>query len=498
MPSTRSSYTITITTLSGGLFAPVTTLIPVLVSAGNGAKYFGTHISGGTYDFKDTSLSAAPDDGKYKLYESDGGTEIAKWGGANGRWIGDDILEAYEQSGTCVKLAGGNTISGNNAFVSACPKSYVAPTSTDHLTRKDYVDTAIANAIASGISLTAENTWTARNTFNKAISISGESSDYNRIYNTTIFTGSLHSTLTPVSGNNVTNKSYVDSAVNSIMAQYSGAAYQESPNIKRLIPNGSATGTVFTTWATALASCTADAGVNKQYTILISGEGTSSSYVEMGLISNNTKYVSDYIHWKGLGADITVLGGGNFSTDFQAGAVGRIVMEDINFYFDDDGQSSTITNIVFKNCKFQNNGGTTIFTNCRFEGANYFSQSYSVGDFSFANCTGERIFSALELTSAQITGTNRLQFYTPSRMTIGTSQIINNKTNIEFDLPLSVPNNLLLTNFNNTAPDYIASGPPSEKYGIIDDRMLTTPDKWLDVTIDGNVYAIPCYTPKGF
>jgi microcystin-dependent protein len=85
-------------------------------------------------------------------------------------------------------LATNNTFTGTNAFNTSLPTSTLTPSSSTELTTKNYVDNAV-----SGVSiLGTNNTFTGTNAFNTSLPTS---------------------TLTPSSSTELTTKSYVDSAV---------------------------------------------------------------------------------------------------------------------------------------------------------------------------------------------------------------------------------------------------------------------------------------------
>lgn len=79
-------FTITITQVVGGNYQPVTTLTGLNLRAApfSSSSYAGTHIGDGVYKFDSV------EDGTYKLFNDS--TEVSKWGGTNGRWIGDEDL----------------------------------------------------------------------------------------------------------------------------------------------------------------------------------------------------------------------------------------------------------------------------------------------------------------------------------------------------------------------------------------------------------------------
>ena len=107
-----NDYTITLTTtaLASGVvvYTPFSGLTPVLkAQPSETITHTGTEMGSGVYLFQNV------DDGSYKLYESNVGAEITKWGGQYGKWIGDALLEVYALTGGNNIYSGTNTFSGN-------------------------------------------------------------------------------------------------------------------------------------------------------------------------------------------------------------------------------------------------------------------------------------------------------------------------------------------------------------------------------------------------
>ncbi len=512
-----NSYTITLATTSSGNFVPVVlTTTPVLVATGNATiKHLGIQLKPGVYEF---GASTAVDDGKYKLYESDGGAEIISWGGTNGKWIGDDNMEIYAKVGANNTFTGNNiysgssTFRGTNAFTVACPISYVAPTATDHLTRKDYVDNISAslethiNTISSSLESHILSVSASLESHILSVSSSISTIDTSQFlvkssstYTTQIINNPVRFNFTvppvcdkvPTVNNQLTNMGYVDSEITNRIALSTGN-YQESPNIVRLIPNGSSTGSMATSWSDALSKCST-ATSTKQYTVLITGEGTSANSVDM--TSSGSIYVKDYVHWKGLGSDIkinttgnTTLSGTNFTT---------ITMENLEFYFNDSENPFNFSGITFKNCKFSENetaGGVT-FTDCRFEGGNYFYAASGDNVYSFLNCFGERIYTVNEIT---VSGINKIQYYTNTKFNIGVNTITDNISYLMSNVAFGCNNDLILNSFEYDAPATVTYDSNfNNVFGtMINNTGLAEPNKWIKITVDGNPYVIPLYDSK--
>lgn len=224
----------------------------------------------------------------------------------------------------------------------------------------------------------------------------------------------------PVYSNSAITKGYMETAIQQAIQTILNGNYIESPNIVRLMPNGStSSGQTFNTWAGMMAYTDSYVRYGKSVTVLICGEGTSATYISPTTFEIKTdtfSYVRDYVNYRGLGSGIQLHMDGNFApvySQFSADTLGNIVMEDLEFYFDNDGQTGDINNIVFKNCKFYSNGGQITFNNCLFLGGNYFN-SYGNNEFSFTNCNGEMITTLKTIT---ITGTSFLPYVSPTGFT---------------------------------------------------------------------------------
>lgn len=226
---------------------------------------------------------------------------------------------------------------------------------------------------------------------------------------------------TPRYNNSAVYKSWVQSEIQLAIQGVLNGNYIESPNIVRLMPNGTiSTGKTYTSWGEVSAYASSFVAYNKQLTALICGEGTSATYIIPSLynIGNDTSaYFIPYTNYRGLGSGVIIIMDGNFyepQQRFMADTLGQIIIEDINFYFDNESQTGEIKNIIFKNCSFYSTGGFLTFTNCRFEGYNYFNSTID-NAYTFINCIGTNIFSQKDVVA---TGTNILNVQTPTKLFI--------------------------------------------------------------------------------
>ncbi|MDD5361043.1 MAG: hypothetical protein PHN88_02855 [Ignavibacteria bacterium] len=353
-----NSIKIPIRQVVGGVDTPVTTGNYYLRKYPyTSITYTGSHIGDGIWDFGSVAR------GLYQLWDAT--IWITKYGTI---WIDDDTLDSrYSPASVTTRVTGLEGATGN-----------------------------LLTWINTKASLTGTNSFSGVNTFG----------------GNTTFTGDV---IVPANSMwyNPTQQIYVDTQIDNVkglISSYAGDAYQESPNVKRLIPSGSATGSVYTTWDTALASCS-DATSNKQYTILICGEGTNASYINMALTAGKGFY--DYVHMKGLGSDIKINTVGNCTlsgTDYSRGTI-----EGLEFIMNDSENPFAFYGKTFKNCKFTEiDSAGVLFASCNFEGVNTFNSSAAT--MQFTNCIGNRIYTTKPIT---VNGTNKIQYEMIDKQTIG-------------------------------------------------------------------------------
>lgn len=506
-------YNITLTQISNGTYVPNTTLTPCLKATGNPLiKYTGTHLVDGVYKFTNV------DDGKFKLYESDGGTEITKWGGTNGKWIGDDNMEVYATASdmVSVKSATGSL------------QSQITTLNTNKAT------------------LTANNNFTGVNLFGQVKITGGTTSGTKTEFRGwTYFMDCpyLLGGVTPTNYYHLVNKGYVDGLL--VATQ----SFQESSNIVRVISDGvEQTGIVYTSQGSALTYVDAQSPtINKQYTILFTGEGAGSL---LSLASVNGKYLHDYVHYRGLGSDIAINLPIVSGTEYTATDYTRVVWEDLTLVINDSENDLVMENITFKNCKFiVLDVSSVTLVGCNFEGTNYFSSA--ANKITFTSCIGTPIYC----TNEQIRGgTNNISYTTPSTLYLGATTKLNQTgldigaTNINTtgltstNLSLAgggltlrhntITNNsgylafsagintvgvincggnlnangslsgtnlttsgaLVFANVGVTAPVVGANMSPNAYWGVVDNNQaLGEPDGWLNAMVNGASVAIPFY-----
>lgn len=499
-----NSYCITLTktaTVSGStVFVPnILGTTPVLVACGNPTiKHLGTHLGDGVYEF---GASTAIDDGRYWLYDYDGGNKINSFGGTNGRWIGDDNIEIYAQVGGNNFFTGANNFTGSatfhgvTAFIQNAPVSYIAPTVTDHLTRKDYVDAIGATSYATSSAYSA-SLASSITSLSQSINLNNylhKSSSLQNVYSVSAFRSGVYNFGETTSAQACMTRTSTEALMNQLAANAS-ASYQMSQNVRRLIPNGVAeVDRVYTSYSAILNSCSGSTSTN-QITIEIEGEGTSASSIVMS--KSGSTYVKDYTHIKGYGADVTlgIPGGGIASGEFEAGAIGRITVSDLTISNGGYSVTTEFKNIVFKNIRFNTTSpnNVTTFTDCQFEGGCYF-ESQEDNSFYFTNCKGNRVFSNYLCT---VSGTNYLNIDYPSSITLKTIKLTDNSGTLKIYSGLNTSGSLSFNNLGTLTQTPVSSSMSSftEAYGVVaSGSVLARPEKWLQVTNEGDTYFIPMY-----
>ncbi len=472
----------------------------------------GSEVPGktGVYEFIDLPLA------KYKLYVS--GTEDSTFGGTHGRWLPlstalpsltgnnswtgsnsystEKVLNDAKEftykswveaaittlSNLCAKLAGHNSFTGNNTFSGtntfvneSPPRASSDPDHATSLTKRSWVESAITILSNLCAKLSGNNVFTGANSFSGDVLFNY--SDPPRIV------------APPVRASAAVNKSYVDTEITNRINTFASGSFQESQNIIRIIPNGTPeTNKVYTTWAAALANAISRfPSATKQFTLLLTGEGTSSGSFDITAYETAPSvfdFMVDYVHLRGLGADMkcTFAQGNINAGEWEAGALGRIVVEDI-FFCDDDsdnGNTGEFKNIIFKNCKFDiRTAITLVFTSCKFEGNCEFV-SYADNQYVFTNCIGSPITIDDHLVS--IGGTNKIPF-------VG-------RELAKFHTPIEITDDLILSSFETVKPSVSSPVVINDAFGkVTGGHILAEPDEWLNINVNGARYAIPLYIP---
>ena len=432
----------------------------------------GAEISGkpGVYQFIDLPLA------KYKEYIN--GTEDTSYGGTHGRWL--PVMDNLPV------IDGTNAWSGTNGYSTEKTLS-----DAKEFTYKKWVETAITalasainsaiNALTITVGLKADASAVETDYFKKT----GGNTTQN-ILNPVRFSHAVPPVCNaaPTVGNQLINKSFHDTDIEVRLSNIISGNYQESLNIVRVMPNGAdQIGTAYNTIGKAIAYCNSLSPIStKKFTLLITGEGTSAEAIDYSSYSYPmTQYMRDYVHFKGLGADVRInLNKSILENEFKSFALGRVIIEDLYFYTDDGGDTGEqiFENIIFKNCKFYTKEAVTAsFINCKFEGSNQFA-SFQDNAYTFTNCTGSPITS--DSHPVTVAGTNKISFFSPALSSIAS--------------PLAVDTSLQLNNFVSTHPEPVPVSTIVKCIGNVENgTILAEPEKWVNISIDGTIYALPLY-----
>lgn len=495
-----AEYKIFLGQITDGKVAPITTgSYSLRWSADSFAseKYTATVGSNGVINF------GTIQDGTYRLYVT-GGSQVANYGEkyiadsepefdnvyTGGKVFTDDIAE--------YTTAAGVTIDGvllKDSIVSTdtiSEKTSAAGVTIDGTLIKDNIVTC-AGVVNSG---TLVNTGLA--TFNGRISAIGGTTG-NTFYGKNTFMAEVpFCAYVPTQGNHLTNQTYVNSQISNAITSILAGNYVESGNIIRLIPDAASdvAGQLYNTWKKCYDYIvTQSPTVNKQYTILIAGNGTSASYIAP--VSSSSKYIADYIHVKGLGNNVQLKFPSIADNEFEGTDFSRIIIEGITFVFDDSSTNLTseFYGVKFKNCLFIITSQDTVtFTDCKFEGTNEF---YSTTDnvFQFVNCIGSPIFISNEKTIAR-SGTNLIDYTTPKSLAINEAIFTYATDVVTLNKWFEITGGLKLTTFTSLpgSSGAIVIGDQTAGFGDkTNNKIMLEPHKWINVTVGSTEYALPLY-----
>ncbi|MBL8008112.1 MAG: DUF4097 family beta strand repeat protein [Ignavibacteria bacterium] len=170
--------------------------------------------------------------------------------------------------------------------------------------------------------------------------------------------------------------------------------FQESPNVIRLIPGGTAkTGQVYITYSSAVQYAKSVRASTRKMCIKIEGMGTSNTFIQIsdGGISGQG-YFENYISMVGLHEGITLK---LPDSTVSFGTAGTATIENITFLDTDGDSNNTFANVSFKNCKF-NLAGEVTFSGCTFSGVNIIK---TAGTQTFTSCKGGTVYSTEAIPS---------------------------------------------------------------------------------------------------
>lgn len=310
-----------------------------------------------------------------------------------------------------------------------------------------YLKDDLATSNIGGLS--SSNTWTGLNTFSSTANFqSGLSADGLGVFTKGLYVygGGLTSafyhpvrfymyrpqcSLAPVNPIDLSNKNYVDSQITTAIGSFSTSGYQESRNIVRLIPNGvEQTGKVYTTYADAIAYCSASASLTSQYTILICGNGISTTNIIPTVLV-------DYVHLKGLGSNIKLNIAG---LSLTASALGNIILQNLILTEEEGSEGNNLTNLVLDRTDCKDINTITTLTNCRLLGLPSFTTDTN-DTYQFVNSEGNIM---TDNHTVVVTGTSKVNILSPDKFTINTITLQDDGTQFYVNSGLKIDNGCVI------------------------------------------------------
>lgn len=342
---------------------------------------------------------------RYKLWVN--GTEDDTFGGDNGRWLpeGDEVIrldsggtfwdagskELKNLSNPTAATSGLNRQTGDGRYAmldgSNDPGLWVKKAGdgmSGQLDMNSQKITELANATAGTDAL---NRDTADSRYLKLAggTMAGD-------VNMDIYYISVP---TPNADGKAANKKYVDDKVALIPIQQ----YQESPNVLRLVPNGTQEDNkVYTSYSISQNVARGYASTTRLVTIEIKGSGTGGRSIQVsnGAISGNSDFNS-YVSIKGENQLIELLLNDASITVIQ----NSVVLENLKISRNDSGQGTPVLNgFIFKDCYLQFDVASVQFVNCEFRGTCYVKVTN--GTCTFTTCKG-----GIVITNKQLPGSVR-------------------------------------------------------------------------------------------
>jgi len=379
------TYKLTVGKVSGGNFQPDNAYTDLNLRKSPYTTRESTQTAGaitnGLYEFLNVS------DGDYKVY--DGNTEQTNMG----------IIPIGEDQ--AVTITGNQTVAGTKTFSSQIVVSHADGIKLDKI--QEY--TAAAGVTIDGILL------------KDSLDLSGivSKSGSQQIDGDKTFTGNLISegnfsipsgavgTIedAPTSAKHIVNKEYADALAIT--------PFQQSPNVVRLIPNGTQeTNKVYTNYATALYNAWSFADSTRRMTIMVEGMGTGAATIAITDAGGGAGFINDYITVRGISQQqtrltvpddtltVTTLGNSSFEnlTMILTGGSADPIFEKLvfnNVFFDLDVNSVTFTNCEFRNCTVKITTGAPTYTNCKGSGV------YSTGSFGASPINGTDSISVSDI-----------------------------------------------------------------------------------------------------
>ena len=368
--------------VSGSNWQPVTTYTNLNLRASPYSAATYTQEVGNTNGIY-TFLSVAS--GEYKLYDST--TELTNFG----------IIKVGQDD--AVLITGNQTIAGVKTFSSQADFSNASGLKTDVIAEH----TAAAGVTIDGILLKDSLDLSGIVSKSGSQQIDG---DKTFTGNVNIDSGGAIFTIesggvgiivdAPTADTHIVNKAYVDSLA--------VTPFQQSPNVRRLIINGTQeTNKVYTTWTSCMTNAYAYAASNYRMTIMVEGIGTAATTITIGDAGGGVGFINDYITVRGISQQQIRLTPPDDTISVTT--LGNASFENLTMYLHDTAQDPIFTNIVFNNVLFDLDVNSVTFNTCEFRNCTI---KVTTGSPTFTSCKGSGVYTTGSFGSSPINGTDSI------------------------------------------------------------------------------------------
>jgi len=368
--------------VSGSNWQPVTTYTNLNLRASPYSAATYTQEVGNTNGIY-TFLSVAS--GEYKLYDST--TELTNFG----------IIKVGQDD--AVLITGNQTIAGVKTFSSQADFSNASGLKTDVIAEH----TAAAGVTIDGILLKDSLDLSGIVSKSGSQQIDG---DKTFTGNVNIDSGGAIFTIegggvgiivdAPTADTHIVNKAYADSLAIT--------PFQQSPNVRRLIINGTQeTNKVYTTWTSCMTNAYAYAASNYRMTIMVEGIGTAATTITIGDAGGGVGFINDYITVRGISQQQIRLTPPDDTISVTT--LGNTSFENLTMYLHDTAQDPIFTNIVFNNVLFDLDVNSVTFNTCEFRNCTI---KVTTGSPTFTSCKGSGVYTTGSFGSSPINGTDSI------------------------------------------------------------------------------------------
>ena len=368
--------------VSGSNWQPVTTYTNLNLRASPYSAATYTQEVGNTNGIY-TFLSVAS--GEYKLYDST--TELTNFG----------IIKVGQDD--AVLITGNQTIAGVKTFSSQADFSNASGLKTDVIAEH----TAAAGVTIDGILLKDSLDLSGIVSKSGSQQIDG---DKTFTGNVNIDSGGAIFTIegggvgiivdAPTADTHIVNKAYADSLAIT--------PFQQSPNVRRLIINGTQeTNKVYTTWTSCMTNAYAYAASNYRMTIMVEGIGTAATTITIGDAGGGVGFINDYITVRGISQQQIRLTPPDDTISVTT--LGNASFENLTMYLHDTAQDPIFTNIVFNNVLFDLDVNSVTFNTCEFRNCTI---KVTTGSPTFTSCKGSGVYTTGSFGSSPINGTDSI------------------------------------------------------------------------------------------